>query len=100
VVKPGFNSGRIQVMDPLSRNADQLVKLPGAHYADPIFSWKNPVAITDIEFMKSSVLGERYKNNILLEIIIIVIYIILKSTVQEQESNLISVNNRLDCLVW
>ncbi|MFZ0326619.1 MAG: PQQ-dependent sugar dehydrogenase [Nitrososphaeraceae archaeon] len=68
VVKPGFNSGWIQVMGPLSRTAgvstDQLVNFPGSHYADPVFSWKNPVAVTDIEFMKSSVLGEKYKNNI------------------------------------
>jgi aldose sugar dehydrogenase len=68
VVKPGFNSGWIQVMGPLSRNAgvstDQLVNFAGSHYTDPIFSWKNPVAVTDIEFMKSSVLGEKYKNNI------------------------------------
>jgi glucose/arabinose dehydrogenase len=68
VVKPGFNSGWIQVMGPLSRNAgvstDQLVNFPGSHYADPVFSWKNPVAVTDIEFMKSSMLGEKYKNNI------------------------------------
>jgi aldose sugar dehydrogenase len=68
VVKPGFNSGWIQVMGPLSRNAgvstDQLVNFPGSHYADPVFSWKNPLAVTDIEFMKSSVLGEKYKNNI------------------------------------
>jgi aldose sugar dehydrogenase len=68
VVKPGFNSGWIQVMGPLSRtagiNTDQLVNFPGSHYADPVFSWKNPVAVTDIEFMKSSVLGEKYKNNI------------------------------------
>lgn len=57
VVKPGFNSGWIQVMGPLSKNAgistDQLVNFPGSHYADPVFSWKNPVAVTDIEFMKS-----------------------------------------------
>ena len=68
VVKPGFNSGWIQVMGPLSRNAgvstDQLVNFPGSHYADPVFSWKNPVAVTDIEFIKSSMLGEKYKNNI------------------------------------
>src|ERR687888_536293 len=69
VVKPGFNSGWIKVMGPLSRNADvntadQLVNFPGSHYTDPIFSWKNPIAVTDIEFMKSSVLGEKYKNNI------------------------------------
>ncbi len=69
VVKPGFNSGWIKVMGPLSRNADvniadQLVNYPGSHYTDPVFSWKNPVAVTDIEFMKSSALGQKYKNNI------------------------------------
>lgn len=68
VVKPGFNSGWTQVMGPLSRNTGfmigQLVNFPHSHYVDPVFSWKNPVAVTDIEFMKSSVLGEKYKNNI------------------------------------
>jgi glucose/arabinose dehydrogenase len=69
VVKPGFNSGWIKVMGPLSRNtgvniADELVNYPGSHYADPVFSWKNPVAVTGIEFMKSSALGQEYKNNI------------------------------------
>ena len=68
VVKPGFNSGWTQIMGPLSRNTGfmigQLVNFPHSHYADPVFSWKNPVAVTDIEFMKSSVLGEKYKNNI------------------------------------
>ena len=68
LVKPGFNSGWIKLMGPLSRNEgmniNQLVNYPGSHYTDPIFSWKNPVAITDIEFMKSLVLGEKYKNNI------------------------------------
>lgn len=68
LVKAGFNSGWIQVMGPLSRNtgisADQLVSYPGSHYANPVFSWKSPVAVTDIEFIKSSVLGEKYKNNV------------------------------------
>jgi aldose sugar dehydrogenase len=69
VVKPGFNSGWIKVMGPLSRNegvntADELVNYPGSHYADPVFSWKNSVAVTGIEFMKSSALGQKYKNNI------------------------------------
>src|SRR5204863_3430064 len=39
VVKPGFNSGWIQVMGPLSRNPgisiDQLVNYPGSHYVNP-----------------------------------------------------------------
>ncbi|HEY7078369.1 MAG TPA: PQQ-dependent sugar dehydrogenase [Nitrososphaeraceae archaeon] len=69
IVKPAFNSGWIKVMGPLSRNADvninnELVNYPGSHYTDPVFSWKNPVAVTDIEFMKSSALGQKYKNNI------------------------------------
>jgi aldose sugar dehydrogenase len=68
VVKPGFNSGWTQVMGPLSRNTGfmigQLVNFRHSHYADPVFSWKNPVAVTDIEFMKSSVLGEKNKKNI------------------------------------
>jgi aldose sugar dehydrogenase len=69
VVKPGFNSGWVKVMGPLSRNvevnvADELVNYPGSHYADPVFSWKNSIAVTDIEFMKSSALGQKYKNNI------------------------------------
>src|SRR5919202_1042044 len=69
VVKPGFNSGWIKVMGPLSRNmgvniANELSNSPSSHYADPVFSWKNPVAVTGIEFMKSSILGQKYKNNI------------------------------------
>jgi len=68
IVKPGFNSGWIQVMGPISRNTGitegQLVNFPGSHYADPVFSWRNPVAVTDIEFMKSSKLGANYQNNI------------------------------------
>ena len=66
LVKPGFNSGWIKLMGPLSRNEgmniNQLVNYPGSHYTDPIFSWKNPVAITDIEFMKSLVLGEKVQK--------------------------------------
>ncbi|HZA08194.1 MAG TPA: PQQ-dependent sugar dehydrogenase [Nitrososphaeraceae archaeon] len=68
IVKPGFNSGWIKIMGPLSRNPgvdiNQLVNFAGSHYVDPVFSWKNPIAVTDIEFMKSSMLGEKYKNNI------------------------------------
>lgn len=69
LVKPGFNSGWIKVMGQLSRNsdvniADELVNYPGSHYADPVFSWKNPIAVTGIEFMKSPVLGQKYTNNI------------------------------------
>jgi glucose/arabinose dehydrogenase len=68
IVKLGFNSGWIQLMGPLSRNTDvntnRLVNYPWSYYANPVFSWKDPVAVTAIEFMKSSVLGQKYKNNI------------------------------------
>jgi glucose/arabinose dehydrogenase len=68
IVKPGFNSGWTQIMGPLSRNegvsTDQLVNYPSSHYANPTFSWKDPVAVTAIEFMRSSMLGQKYKNNI------------------------------------
>jgi glucose/arabinose dehydrogenase len=79
VVKPGFNSGWIKVMGPLLRNEmtdttipsssssignNQLVNFPGSHYVDPVFSWKNTVAVTGIEFIKSLALGDKYKNNI------------------------------------
>ena len=41
LVKPGFNSGWKKVMGPISRtnvNEDELVRFPGSHYADPVFS--------------------------------------------------------------
>jgi aldose sugar dehydrogenase len=67
VVKPGFNSGWIKVMGPIAQSGigeDQLVNLPGSKYGDPVFSWKNPVAVTGIEFLNSSKLGEQYKDNV------------------------------------
>jgi aldose sugar dehydrogenase len=67
LVTPGFNSGWQQVMGPISRSdvtERDLVTLPGAHYADPAFSWLNAIGVTDIEFLKSSKLGNRYTNNI------------------------------------
>ena len=41
-----------------------LISVPGSHYSDPVFSWYHPIGVTDIEFLKSSKLGEKYKNNI------------------------------------
>jgi glucose/arabinose dehydrogenase len=67
LVKPGFNSGWQTVMGPISLSGDtedELVNFPGSHYADPLFSWTEPVAPTDIEFFNSPNLGERYTNNI------------------------------------
>ena len=67
LVKPGFNSGWYQVMGPISRsNITQrdLVNFKGSHYSDPVFSWYNAIGVTDIEFLKSSKLGEKYAYNI------------------------------------
>jgi glucose/arabinose dehydrogenase len=67
LVKPGFNSGYYTVMGPLSLSGvteDDLFNFQGSHYADPLFSWNDTVAPTDIEFFSSSKLGDGYKNNI------------------------------------
>ncbi|MFL6327769.1 MAG: PQQ-dependent sugar dehydrogenase, partial [Nitrososphaeraceae archaeon] len=68
VVDPGFNSGWKKVMGPISRNSDvaesQLFIFPGSRYADPVFSWFESIGVTDIAFLNSSELGDKYKNNI------------------------------------
>ena len=67
LVRPGFNSGWQTVMGPISRSGqaeDELVSFPGSHYADPVFSWRTPPAVTDIEFLHSSKFGDKYANNI------------------------------------
>jgi aldose sugar dehydrogenase len=67
VVKPGFNSGWRSVMGPIERNdktIDDLVRFNGSQYADPVFSWLVSEGITDIEFLNSTRLGDRYTNNI------------------------------------
>ena len=68
LVKPGFNSGWSQIMGPVDRNNNEsqkdLVNFEGSKYADPVFSWKYEIGITDIEFLNSSKLGQKYTNNI------------------------------------
>ena len=67
LVRPGFNSGYYTVMGPITlsgKTEDDLFNFPGSHYADPLFSWNNTVAPTDIEFFSSSKLGDGYANNI------------------------------------
>ncbi len=67
VVKPGFNSGWRQVMGPISKSSiteDELVNFPNSEYADPVFSWLPSIGITDIEFLNSAKLGNKYINNI------------------------------------
>jgi glucose/arabinose dehydrogenase/plastocyanin len=50
----------------LAENADEaqsrLFELDGSSYADPIFSWKYPVAATAIELVTSDALGESSTN--------------------------------------
>jgi aldose sugar dehydrogenase len=68
IVEPGFNSGWHKVMGPIARTnvtvENDLTIFNGAKYEDPVFSWYAPVGVTDIEFLNSSELGDRYKNNI------------------------------------
>ncbi len=68
VVNPGFNSGWKKVMGPMSRNSSvtesQLFNFPGSKYADPVFSWFDSIGVTDIAFLNSLKLGDKYKNNI------------------------------------
>jgi glucose/arabinose dehydrogenase len=68
VVNPGFNSGWHKIMGPTYRNANfsesELAMFKGAHYSDPVFSWKNSIGVTDIEFFNSSKLGIEYTNNL------------------------------------
>jgi glucose/arabinose dehydrogenase len=67
LVKPGFNSGWKKIMGPILRTPgsyQDLVNLPGSKYSDPVFSWRKPVAVTGLDFMKSSKLGEKYTDNL------------------------------------
>ncbi len=68
LVEPGFNSGWKLVMGPISGSTtiteDDLVAFQGSKYADPLLSWEQSRGITDLEFFKSSNLGQKYENNI------------------------------------
>ena len=67
VVEPGFNSGWEKLMGPISESdidITDLVSIPGSHYSNPVLSFAPSLGLTDIEFLNSSMLGERYKNNI------------------------------------
>jgi glucose/arabinose dehydrogenase len=67
LVRQGFNSGWQTFMGPISRSGesvDDLVSFQGSQYIDPVFSWQITPAVTDIEFLNSSKLGDKYMNNI------------------------------------
>ena len=66
LVLPGFNSGWEQIMGPDSRDPQglgNLVFFCGSHYADPRFSWFNPVGPTALVFLNSARLGVEYGND-------------------------------------
>ena len=68
LVEAGFNSGWKVVMGPIATSSisaeSDLVNFEGSHYADPVFSWAESRGVTDVEFLKSSTLGDEYKDNI------------------------------------
>jgi hypothetical protein len=66
LVLPGFNSGWEQIMGPDAldpQGVGDLFVAPGSHYADPKFSWFNPVGPTAIVFLNSLRLGAEYQND-------------------------------------
>jgi len=68
LVAPGFNSGWSLIMGPDSRNPGSetdLVHLPGSAYSDPEFSFRSSVAPTSIAFLADSVLGDAYRDAVL-----------------------------------
>jgi glucose/arabinose dehydrogenase len=68
LVEPGFNSGWKLLMGPSSASPtiseDDLVSFQGSNYADPLLSWEQSRGVTDLEFLKSSNLGQKYENNL------------------------------------
>jgi aldose sugar dehydrogenase len=71
IVQPGFNSGWKKIMGPISHSniekanlEEELIVFDGSKYADPIFSWKDSVALTDLEFLNSRALGLKYAYNL------------------------------------
>jgi glucose/arabinose dehydrogenase len=80
LVTAGFNSGWSQIQgyaddnDASENNDDSLngeelypenlVYFGNSHYSDPEFVWVNPIGITDITFLDSDKLGNKYVNDI------------------------------------
>jgi len=71
IVYPGFNSGWNKIMGPVSRSEmeqsdlqEDLVLFEGSRYIDPVFSWEDPVGLTDLEFLNSTALGPEYAYNL------------------------------------
>jgi glucose/arabinose dehydrogenase len=45
------------------KDENDLHNIPGSHYADPALSWFEPPALTAIEFLNSTMIGDNYANN-------------------------------------
>jgi glucose/arabinose dehydrogenase len=67
LVNSGLNSGWEKVMGPIALSGmtvNDLVNFPGSHYSDPLLNWRQPIGITDLEFLSSPLLGQTYLNNL------------------------------------
>lgn len=67
-VPAGFNSGWAPLMGPDSEDPDSVADLwdaGGSTYADPLFSWRTPIGVTSIHFVRGDVLGPTYAHRIL-----------------------------------
>lgn len=71
IVYPGFNSGWNKIMGPITRSdieqtdlEEELVVFEDSKYADPVFSWEEPIGVTDLEFLNSTALGPEYAYNL------------------------------------
>jgi len=71
IVRLGFNSGWNKIMGPIARSdieqadlEEELMIFEGSKYADPVFSWEEPVGVTDLEFLNSTALGPKYAYNL------------------------------------
>jgi len=71
LVHRGFNGGWEDVMGPAARNGGSPGVPPGtmanlggnSQYYDPKFSWLNPVAPTDVHFLRNGFLGNQYRGD-------------------------------------
>lgn len=52
------------IADTPEEAVSRLVSLPGAHYADPLLSWKYAIAPAAIGFLSSSALGREYDGDL------------------------------------
>ena len=67
LVESGFNSGWREIMGPVNEQDKEkldeiLVNFKGSKYSDPEYSWKEPIGITDIEFLNSDNFDGKYNH--------------------------------------